>query len=333
MGRRVDIAMFVRRLQLARNMKFFRSFWFWLFTAILLLCGIGGYLAFQRWVAGPWSAQEVTVELPPNRSTDELMVMLDSLLGQSGEPVLDHIRWRDWTHRLQPGRYVFPAHESVKQSAARLVTGQREMVNVVVPSGRDIGPIAAAASRTIFVDSIGLANRFSEDSVMWRIIPNTYECWWECDADGLVDRLLREHAKWWNQERTDAALDLGLTPFEVTVLASIVQAETAVLDEAPMVAGLYLNRLNRGMALQADPTLIYALGDPSIRRVLNIHKEVDSPYNTYLHVGLPPGPIRIVDPRYLESVLHPSEHTRTFTCVPNLEEQVDIALPRLIVNT
>ena len=295
-------------------MKFFRSIWFWLITAALLFGGIVGSLAYQRWIAGPWSAKEVTVELPPNKSTDELMVMLDSLLGQTGEPVLDHIRWRGWTHRLQPGRYVFPANESVKQSAARLVTGQREMVNVVVPAGRDIGPIAATASRNIFADSASLSYRLAEDSMRWRIIPNTYECWWECDEEALMNRLLQEHDKWWNQNRLDAADNLGLTPFEVTVLASIVQAETAMLDEAPMVAGLYLNRLNRGMALQADPTLIYALGDPSIRRVLNIHKEVDSPYNTYLHVGLPPGPIRIVDPRYIESVLYPSEHNALYMC-------------------
>ena len=183
-------------------MKFFRSIWFWLITAALLFGGIVGSLAYQRWIAGPWSAKEVTVELPPNKSTDELMVMLDSLLGQTGEPVLDHIRWRDWTHRLQPGRYVFPANESVKQSAARLVTGQREMVNVVVPAGRDIGPIAAAAKpeylrRTVLVCPIDWLKTLS----LWRIIPNTYECWWECDEEALMNRLLQEHDKWWNQNR------------------------------------------------------------------------------------------------------------------------------------
>ena len=105
-----------------------------------------------------------------------------------------------------------------------------------------------------------------------------------------------------------------MSPREVTVLASIVQAETAVIQEAPQVAGLYLNRLKKGMALQADPTLIFALNDPSIRRVLDVHKEVDSPYNTYKHRGLPPGPIRYVDPRYLQSVLHPAEHRFLYMC-------------------
>lgn len=227
---------------------------------------------------------------------------------------MEHLVLRDWEGRLKPGRYVFPAHESVRSSATRLVTGQREAVNVVVPAGRDVGPVAGTSTRRIVADSAEVAALFMADSMMWRVLPNTYEMWWETEAEGLAMRLVREHDAWWNEDRQAAARAQGLTPREATVLASIVQAETAVIAEAPQVAGLYLNRLKKGMALQADPTLIFALGDPSIRRVLDVHKEVDSPYNTYKHLGLPPGPIRFVDPRYLQSVLHPVEHRYLYMC-------------------
>ena len=150
--------------------------------------------------------------------------------------------------------------------------------------------------------------------MMWRVIPNTYEMWWESDAQTMAQRLIFEHKQWWSEDRLAAARALGLTPREVTILASIVQAETAVISEAPLIAGLYLNRLQKNMALQADPTLIFALRDPSIRRVLDEHKEVDSPYNTYQNLGLPPGPIRFVDPQYLQSVLHPVEHNFFYMC-------------------
>ena len=270
--------------------------------------------AWRRWMSGSWHSEEVTVLLPPGLETSELVDTLSKQLPNDGSRVVDHLTMRDWTARLKPGRYTFPAHETVKQSATRLVTGQREAVKVVIPSGRDVGPVAGATSRRIFADSNDVAELFMQDSMRWRIVPNTYEMWWETDVDGLANRILREHEAWWNEDRLAAARALGLSPREVTVLASIVQAETAVIQEAPQVAGLYLNRLKKGMALQADPTLIFALNDPSIRRVLDVHKEVDSPYNTYKHRGLPPGPIRYVDPRYLQSVLHPAEHRFLYMC-------------------
>ena len=152
----------------------------------------------------------------------------------------------------------------------------------------------------------------------WRVVPNTYEMWWETDVEGLASRLVREHSAWWNEDRKAAARALGLTPKEVTVLASIVQAETAVLSEAPQVAGLYLNRLNKGMALQADPTLIYALNDPSIRRVLDVHKTVDSPYNTYKFKASLPVPFATWT-RAMCRVCSVLPSTATCTCAPSPE--------------
>ena len=289
--------------------------WLTFFAAAALVAAGAGASGWNHFVTGTWTPSTVVVQLAPDRDSLGLLDDLeDAWAGTPGERVLRHVVWRGWDGRLKAGQYTFTPDESVQTSAERLVTGDRDAVNVVVPSGRDLGPIASAVSRRVFADSAQVAEWFSRDSVMWRVLPNTYEMWWDTDAEGLTARLLREHRAWWNEDRVAAAAAQGLTPKEATVLASIVQAETAVIAEAPLVAGLYLNRLKKGMLLQADPTLIFALGDPSIRRVLDVHKEVDSPYNTYKHQGLPPGPIRFVDPRYLQSVLHPAGHRDLYMC-------------------
>jgi len=124
----------------------------------------------------------------------------------------------------------------------------------------------------------------------------------------------QEYDKFWNDTRKLKADAAGLTPVEVSVLASIVQSETKHREEAPVVAGLYINRLKRGMLLQADPTLVFALGDFTIQRVLNKHKEIDSPYNTYKYKGLPPGPIRLPSVPMLEAVLNHENHNHLYMC-------------------
>jgi UPF0755 protein len=138
--------------------------------------------------------------------------------------------------------------------------------------------------------------------------------YWEASAETVVKRLLRENEKWWTQNRLNLANALGLTPREIVTLASIVQEETSKLDEAPRVAGLYLNRLRKGMLLQADPTLKFALGDWGIQRLLDKDKRVLSPYNTYLNPGLPPGPIRTPEPTYIEAVLQAENHSYLYMC-------------------
>ena len=287
-------------------------------TGVILILGLlAGALcwgAWERWIGGEWHQSEVTVNLSPLLSAEDFHSELLRQLPKGGGRVLNHLVWRGWEHRLKPGRYTFPKNETVMASAERLVTGNREAVRVTIPAGRDVGPIAEATSRNIFADSSEVATLFLQDSMMWRVLPNTYQMWWETDASTLASRMVKEHEAWWNSDRRARARAIGLSPKEATILASIVQAETATLEEAPKVAGLYLNRLRKGMALQADPTLIFALGDPSIRRVLDVHKEVNSPYNTYKYAGLPPGPIRYVDPRYLQSVLHPAEHSYLYMC-------------------
>ena len=135
-------------------------------------------------------------------------------------------------------------------------------------------------------------------------IPNTYEVYANIEPDRLLERLYSEYGFFWNEERSGKAKRLGLTPIETSVLASIVQAETIKRAEAPIIAGLYLNRLKKGIPLQADPTLVFAVGDFTLKRVLNEHKEIDSPYNTYMYPGLPPGPINMPEISSIDAVLN-----------------------------
>jgi len=149
---------------------------------------------------------------------------------------------------------------------------------------------------------------------MTMFIPNTYEVYYNVSPEALVDRMHHEYELFWTADRKAKAKEVGLTEIEVSILASIVQAETIKNAEAPVIAGLYLNRLRKGIALQADPTLVFAVGDFSLKRVLNEHKEIDSPYNTYKYPGLPPGPVNMPSIRSIDAVLNYTKSNYYYMC-------------------
>jgi UPF0755 protein len=155
---------------------------------------------------------------------------------------------------------------------------------------------------------------FKEETILSLFIPNTYEFWWNTSAEGVFERMNEEYQKFWTEERKAKAAALGLSQKEVSTLASIVQAESQKSDERARIAGVYLNRLRTQMPLQADPTLVFALGDFTLKRVLNVHKEINSPYNTYLNQGLPPGPINLPDINSLDAVLNAETHEYLYFC-------------------
>jgi UPF0755 protein len=155
---------------------------------------------------------------------------------------------------------------------------------------------------------------FNKETFRCMFIPDTYEVYWNISGEDLIARMNREYNTFWNSGRKAKAEEIGLSQIETGILASIVQAEISHYDEAPVVAGLYLNRLRKNMFLQADPTLIYAVGDFTIRRVLNIHKQIDSPYNTYKYLGLPPGPINFPSVTSIDAVLNYQQHNYIYMC-------------------
>lgn len=173
---------------------------------------------------------------------------------------------------------------------------------------------SAELATVMLADSTPIHYGFSKETFISMFIPNTYEIYWTSTPKALLDRMKAEYDRFWTEDRKTKASALGMSQTEVATLASIVQGETNKMDEAPTVAGVYINRLKRGIPLQADPTLVYAIGDFSIRRILNKDKAFESPYNTYKHRGLPPGPINMPRIPVLDAVLNYREHEYLYFC-------------------
>jgi UPF0755 protein len=185
--------------------------------------------------------------------------------------------------------------------------------------------LAGKVSKYLIADSISILNLFSDENQIQKFgfttetyrtmfIPNTYQFYWTTSAEEFAQRMKTEFDRFWNNERRKKAEQINLTPAEVTVLASIVQSETAKNEELARISGLYINRLNRGQFLQADPTVKYAVGDFTLKRILNVHLEIDSPYNTYKYVGLPPGPINFPETSAIDAVLNHERHNYIYMC-------------------
>lgn len=232
---------------------------------------------------------------------------------------------RDYDSHIRTGCYTVKSGALPKQVADMLTGGMQTPVRLTINSTRTVGQMARAIAGQVMIDSASIVNLLKDpvflDSIGYTpanvycmIIPNTYEVYWNISADALISRLVRERDRFWNRERQDKAGSIGLTPQQVTTLASIIEEETAKNDELPIVAGLYMNRLHRNMPLQADPTVVFALGGERPKRVLKVHLEVDSPYNTYRYPGLPPAPIRFVSTRSIDAVLNYSKHNYLYMC-------------------
>jgi UPF0755 protein len=230
-----------------------------------------------------------------------------------------------YDENVRPGHYLIRSNSTNLEAIRMLRAGEQEPVNITFSNVRLLQELPEKLCSNIALRAEDFADLvlapetparygFSPETFPCMFIPNTYEVYWTIGARDLLDRLHREYEKFWNGARTDKAKSLGLSPIEVTILASIVQAESRHYDESPVIAGLYLNRLRKGMLLQADPTLVYALGDFSINRVLNVHKSIDSPYNTYKYAGLPPGPINLPSIRSIDAVLNHTEHEYLYMC-------------------
>jgi len=232
---------------------------------------------------------------------------------------------KGYDKNIKTGKYAIKPTDNMRYLHRRLSLGYQTPVNLTIGSVRTMDRIARNASRQLMIDSteiIGLLNDtaylntigYTQQTIPALFIPNTYEVYWNISAEDFMKRMIKEHKVFWNEERIKKAKSIGLTPEEVATLASIVEEETAVNAEKPVVAGLYINRLKRGMLLQADPTIKFSLQDFGLKRILFKHLEVNSPYNTYKHTGLPPGPIRIPSIQGLESVLNHARHNYLYMC-------------------
>jgi UPF0755 protein len=231
----------------------------------------------------------------------------------------------DYDETVKSGRYILRANMTNIQAVRLLRSGQQEPVKITFNNVRLISELSEKITKNLYMKAeefeaaliqFAMTNDygFNKDNILTMFIPNTYEVYYQTTPQELINRMYREYSNFWTDERKARAGELGLTPIQVSILASIVQAESIKKDEAKVIAGLYLNRLKKKMPLQADPTLVFAVGDFTLKRVLNEHKEIDSPYNTYRNAGLPPGPINMPEINSLDAVLNHIETNYLYMC-------------------
>ncbi len=234
-------------------------------------------------------------------------------------------RSMDLQDGIKPGRYKLSKDLSNRRFIGNLRGGYQEAVPFRFQNLRLKENFAGALGKNFEADSTTFLNilndetvaakyGFTKDNFFSMFIPNTYEIYWNTKPEEIIDRFATEYKKFWNADRKAKAAALDMTPEQVSVLASIVKGEALHVDEMPEIAGLYINRLKRGMLLQADPTVIFANNDFTIRRVLNRHLTIDNPYNTYRYKGLPPGPIMMPSIASIDAVLNYNHHDYIYMC-------------------
>jgi len=226
---------------------------------------------------------------------------------------------------VHPGRYILTREMTNKDIIRKLRAGDQDPLNVFFNKYRTKADLAGFVSKKLEVDSAALVTLLDDSAFLAKhsltrenaiavFISDSYEFYWNTNALQLFERMLREYNNFWTDERVKKAQALQMTPMEIITLASIVEEETRNADEKPRIAGVYLNRLRRGMKLQADPTVKFALQNFRLNRVLTRHTHFQSPYNTYIHEGLPPGPICIPSRESIEAVLNAEAHDYIFFC-------------------
>ncbi len=247
----------------------------------------------------------------------------DSICAKSGLGWRFGFYNRFMSFRPRTGHYIVEPGVRSLELFRKLRNGAQDPIKLTVPSVRTLSRLAAYLGNQLMKDSADFATTFAQEAegmgytmetLPALFIPNTYEMYWDVSAKSFMKRMEKENKAFWNDKREAKARAIGLSHVEVSTLASIVEEETANDGEKPMVAGLYLNRLRRGMLLQADPTVKFAMQAFGLRRIYNEHLRYESPYNTYLHPGLPPGPIRLPSIVGLDAVLNYVEHTYIYMC-------------------
>lgn len=304
-----------------------------LLILILLVAVVAGFFAYQKYneIFAPNVPQQLANEyliIPTHSSYEEVVHLL-----QSQNFIIDTTSF-NWLAQkmkykrptMRAGRYKIQAGWNNHQLIKHLRGGKQATVKVVINNERLPEEIAGKVAKVIEADSADIMRLFNDEryiseqgfnkeTLMSLFIPNTYDFFWNQNAKEFFKRMQKEHKAFWNKNRRlEKAKDLDMSPKEVYTLASIVGRETNKNDEKPRIAGVYLNRLKRGIALQADPTVVFAVKQFDLRRVLNKHLEFESPYNTYLHPGLPPGPISIASISSIDAVLNAEDHNYLYFC-------------------
>jgi UPF0755 protein len=297
-------------------------------TLAILIVAIAGY-AYNKLVNTRITVKEGNSQLFYINNNDTYKTVVTKLTQQG--IVTDYETFAflaelaNYPNKVKAGRYTLTKGLTYIELIRLLRSGKQDEVKVVINAMITPRKLASTAAKYLATDSITLINMFEDSTYLSKygftpqnalcmFIPNTYNFYWNTDAEGFMERMKREYDKFWNDKRKQKAAVHDLTPIEVGILASIVDGETNKVDEMSIVAGLYLNRLEKGMMLQADPTVKFALRNSDKQRVYEADLEVESPYNTYKVFGLPPGPLALPSQQAIQAVLNPSKHNYIFMC-------------------
>ena len=296
-----------------------------IFAAIAYTGHTLGYKYYSVKMSRITTDETAYIYITPQDSAASVMKMIKAAVPTANTDGFAALaKHNNFDSRKRSGKYAIKDGDTMSDIYNRIVSRQQTPVRITIPATRDIQQAIGAISRQLMTDSASLASYthpvamscfgVEQHFIPGFFLPDTYEVYWDISAEDLFEKMASWNRKFWNNERKAKAKAAGLTPAEVSTLASIVDEETANTAEMPTVAGLYINRLKRGMPLQADPTVKFAIGDPTRRRILKKDLEVSSPYNTYKHTGLPPGPIRIPSKQAIESVLNYRKHDYLYMC-------------------
>lgn len=234
-------------------------------------------------------------------------------------------RLTGYDKRIRPGHYEIAPGEGAFTVLRRMKNGVQTPVQLVVSPTWTVQMECGKLARQLQCDSADIAKLLTDNTwcrqhgydtatIAAIFLPDSYEVWWNIKPEALIERMIKEHDAFWNADRRAKAQTLNLSPEQVTTLASIVDGETTNTAEKPIIAGLYYNRLQKDMLLQADPTVIFALRQFALRRIYNAMLRTESPYNTYVTKGLPPGPIRITTKDGIDAVLNMQRHHYLYMC-------------------
>ncbi|HLF62939.1 MAG TPA: endolytic transglycosylase MltG [Saprospiraceae bacterium] len=297
-------------------------------ACILLAVGAVTGWKYYKWIYHANTQEGMTnlILLPEGSGYTDVFQAL------SEQEILVHPKSFEWVAKrmhfndqsVKAGRYFVQPGTSNYALIQKLRLGEQDAIDLVINSAHTLEDLAGIIGKQLEVDSFTFLqymrsdylpeSNYTQETILSLFIPNTYEVWWNVRPDKLLARMESEHARFWNAERKAAAENLSMTSVEVYTLASIVESETQARDERAAIAGVYHNRLNQNIPLQADPTVRFALKDLSLRRIMHKHLEIESPYNTYLHPGLPPGPIAMPTIHSIDAVLKPEKHDYIFFC-------------------
>jgi len=320
----------MKRRRKFKKKSSFRKFVTAFFLLAILGCGGMVYELYSRVyqlnIVLPDNAEKY-IYIPSNSEfTDVVKILLENGLLINANSFEWLAKQKKYDTNIKAGRYRINRALNNNDLVNLLRSGKQTPIKVTFNNLRNKEQLAGKIASQIEADSLSILKyitdttflnklKLNTDNVACLFIPNTYEFYWNTSVEGFVNRMVKEYSNFWNSSRKKKAAEIKLNYYQVAVLASIVEKEQSIKrDERPEIAGVYLNRLKKRMKLESDPTLIFALGDFTIKRVLNKDKKVESPFNTYKNKGLPPGPICIPSINAIDAVLNASEHNYIFMC-------------------